>query len=276
MNDNESRGNLYLFTGLILGLAVGLLISLVISPVEFVDIDPSAMGEAYRNEYRLLIAQAFQSDGNLQRARERLALLREADPARSLAMQAQQLVGEGASPADARALALLAAALTNPQGIAFTPQPSPTLPPGEEAQTTREVGQAIFTPTPPLPTRTPVPTFTPRPTATPMRALDAPFVLESRQDVCDGSLPAGRLVIEVFDRDGNPMAGVPVQVVWGQNQTSLFYTGLAPEISPGYADFQMEAGVVYTLRVGAVSDTLNDLSVPACGGGVRVVFREGR
>lgn len=276
MNDEEPRGNLYLLTGLVLGLAVGLLISLVLSPVKFVDIDPSAMGEAYRNEYRLLIAQAFQSDGNLQRAQDRLALLREEDPARLLAMQAQQMVGEGASPADARALALLAAALTNPQSVVFTPQPSPTLPAGEDHQPTPEVGQAVFTPTPPLPTRTPQPTFTPRPTATPPRALDAPFVLDSRQDVCDGSLPAGRLAIEVLDRDGNPLAGVPVQVVWGQNQSSLFYTGLAPEISLGYADFQMEAGVVYTLRVGTVSETLTDLAIPACGGGVRVVFREGR
>ena len=37
---NESRGNLYLLTGLVIGLAAGLLFAWVISPVKYVDIEP--------------------------------------------------------------------------------------------------------------------------------------------------------------------------------------------------------------------------------------------
>lgn len=282
MNE-ERRGHWYLLTGLALGLAVGLIISLVLSPVRYIDAEPAALAERYKNEFRQWVALAYQADGNLPRASERLKLLQDADPRRELAAQAQRALGEGGSPDDARALAALAAALSGMEQVAVSTPDSgeqPTLPPpaGTElppAEATRLAEAAVQTPTPPPPTPTPRATFTPRPSATPPRVLDAPFVLTSREEVCDGSLPEGRLVVLVFGRDGNPLAGVPVLVLWGEGRSSLFYTGLAPEISPGYADFQMEPGVSYTLRVGEASEAVGGLAVPACGGAWRVEFTEG-
>lgn len=287
----ERRGHWYLLTGALIGLAAGLLISLVLSPLSYTDSDPSALREVSKNEMRQLIALAYQANGNLPRAQSRLSLLQDADPNRELAAQAQRILGEGGSPDEARALAALAAALSGsaqPEpgaqaeaDLTTTPPDGaqPTAPPSEgetpPAVGTEIAGEAVQTATPPRPTSTPRPTFTPRPTSTPPRVLDAPFSLTNQVQICDGSLPAGRLAVQVSGRDGQPLAGVPVQVTWGDGQSSTFYTGLAPEISPGYADFQMQPGVTYTLKVGEASEAVTDLSVPSCGGGWQVEFQEG-
>ncbi len=258
----------------------------MISPVTYEDTDPSALAEVYKSEFRQLAALAYRADGNLLRARDRVALLGDADPNRELAAQAQRMLGEGGSPDDARALAALAASLSGAESSGALPtqeqvsagQSSPT--PGSAGAPTSAGGTAIAnagvqTATPPRPTATPRPTFTPRPTATPPRVLDAPFTLTNQVQICDGSLPAGRLAVLVSGRDGQPLAGVPLLVTWGDGQSSTFYTGLAPEISPGYADFQMQPGVTFTLKVGEASEALSGLSVPSCGGGWRVEFKEG-
>ncbi len=283
MNE-ERRGHWYLLTGLVIGLAVGLLVSLLLSPVSYVDSEPSALTESLRNDYRQLIALAYQANGNIPRAQERLALLRDADPNRALAAQAQRMLGD--SPDDARALAMLAAALSGFEApiAQATPQDGASEPTGAAPQATGEVSPAeatrlanaaVQTPTAQRPTNTPRPTFTPRPTSTPPRVLDAPFRMTNQVQVCDGSLPAGRLAVLVTGRDGAPLAGVPILVTWGEGESSIFYTGLAPEISPGYADFQMSPGVSYTLKVGEASEAVGGLSVPSCGGGWRVEFEEG-
>jgi hypothetical protein len=94
--------------------------------------------------------------------------------------------------------------------------------------------------------------------------------------VCDASLPAGLVAIQVNDRDGNPLPGVPILVTWGEGQSSTFYTGLAPDVNPGYADFQMDADVTYALKVGEASDPVTNLGAPACAGGAwRFEFQEG-
>ncbi len=284
MNE-ERRGHWYLLTGLLIGLAAGLLISLVISPLRYADSDPSALNEVAKNQFRQLVALAFQANGNIPRAQGRLSLLRDADPNRELAAQAQRILGEGGSPDEARALAALASALSGsqsagpvqPSGANATPTAGadPGQPTAPAITLTLVTGEAIQTATPPRPTATPRPTFTPRPTATPPRVLDAPFTLTNQVQICDGSLPAGRLAVLVTGKDGQPLAGVPVLVTWGEGQTSTFYTGLAPEISPGYADFQMQPGITYTLKVGEASEAVTGLEVPSCGGGWRVEFTEG-
>jgi len=119
-----------------------------------------------------------------------------------------------------------------------------------------------------------VPTFTPRPTATPLRVLDAPFIVMSKKEVCDRTVQPGLLQILVTDADGQPLPGVKIQVTWREGE-NFFYTGLAPDISPGYADFMMQEGFTYSLRVGEASETTKDLDIPACGGGWVIEVQEG-
>jgi hypothetical protein len=73
------------------------------------------------------------------------------------------------------------------------------------------------------------------------------------------------LQLEVTGEDGRPLPGVRVQVT-SQDGTETFFTGLAPEISAGYADFQMTTGILYSLEVGDASEPLDGLkSSSTCG-----------
>lgn len=311
MNE-EPRGNWYLLTGLILGIVAGLALSLYFFPVRFTDSDPSALRDDYRSTYRRLIAEAYRADGNLPRAQARLALLKDDDPTRALAAQAQRVLADGGSPDDARPLAQLAAALnsapgetipsTPPPEIAGTGTPSvgggtppeqssgtpaaltagpgeatATLPPGGATAgptATLAPGDAVMTATVAVPSATPRPTFTPRPSATPLQVSAAPFTLAHQSQVCDSSLPPAVIAVEVRDKNGAPLAGVSIQVAWDGGQDT-FFTGLAPEISPGYADFSMTQGVSYTLRVGEAGAPVSGLTIPACGGAWKLEFQEG-
>ena len=62
-----------------------------------------------------------------------------------------------------------------------------------------------------------------------------------------------------------------------------FYTGLALEINPGYADFQMTPDIVYAVRAGDNGEVVSGLAVQDCSlpegggsflGGVKVIFTQ--
>ncbi|MRR32078.1 hypothetical protein EG834_17510, partial [bacterium] len=57
---NESRGPWYLFSGLIIGLVLGIFYAWVISPVQYVDTTPESMRPEFKDQYRSLVAQAYQ------------------------------------------------------------------------------------------------------------------------------------------------------------------------------------------------------------------------
>ena len=84
---DERRGPWYLITGIILGAAVGLLYAWVISPVRYMETAPFSLRTEYKDDYRSAIAAAYAADGDLGRARARLALLHDSDPAQALAAQ---------------------------------------------------------------------------------------------------------------------------------------------------------------------------------------------
>ena len=141
---------------------------------------------------------------------------------------------------------------------------------------TIDLGEAVRTPTPEIPpTETPRPTFTPRPSATPPRVLDAPFSLVSRTEVCDGRLPAAHIAVRTpairranlspGSRSTSPGTAVPTR------STPV----LVPEIGLGYADYQMQPDLTYSLRAGNAGDLVSDLSIPACGGAWLLEFQEG-
>ena len=107
----ERRGPWYLITGLILGAVLGLLYSWVISPVKYVDTAPLSLRSDFKDTYRKMIAVAYASNKDIGRARGRLVVLNDPDSARLMAAQAQRILAEGGLSSEARALALLAAAL---------------------------------------------------------------------------------------------------------------------------------------------------------------------
>jgi hypothetical protein len=106
----QTRGSLYLLTGLLLGIALGLIYAWVIHPVAIMDTQPKSLQASYKDQYRAQIASAFVSTGDLVRARARLELLGDENPHQSVVDQAEQMAAMGET-AEVTALRLLATAL---------------------------------------------------------------------------------------------------------------------------------------------------------------------
>lgn len=284
---NERRGPWYLLTGLIFGIALGLVYAWLISPVSYEDTPPIALRADYKDQYRTLIALAYASNGDLGRARARLSLLGPDEPGPLVANQALRAAAEGRPPSEVQALALLAEALGSPVEIvaptasptptalpSSTPSPTPTLAftptPPEPAPETVEIDPAATESTPSGNALPQTPAFTPRPALTPTQTPGAPFVLRDREALCDPSLPDPLIQVFVFDASEQPVPGAAVNISWPGGQ-ERFFTGLKPEISPGYADYQMDPETVYTLRLGDGGQTISDLQAQVCSspGGAR-------
>jgi hypothetical protein len=111
----QTRGSLYLLTGLILGIALGLVYAWVIHPSGIVDTTPDRLQDSAKDQYRAQIAIAFVSTGDLVRARSRLELLGDEGPYQSVLEQAERMAVKGET-AEVTALRLLAIALQqNPE-----------------------------------------------------------------------------------------------------------------------------------------------------------------
>ncbi|NPA07045.1 MAG: hypothetical protein GXO54_06560 [Chloroflexi bacterium] len=254
------RGHAYLLTGLVLGFGLGLFIAWVVLPVRYVDTTPAHLRPDFKAAYRTLIALAYLGNPDLVRARARLALLQDDNPAQALAEQAQRGLAEGRLVYEVEALGRLAADLQAGPAVAAVPSPQPT-----RAAT---VTVTPFAPTPTLvaviiPTATATPRPTPSlpphvPTPTPMPY----FRLFQKQLVCDPQHP-GLVRIEVYDARSDPVPGVAL-VVTGPQGDEVLYTGLKPDQGPGYADFVMEQGQTYRLQVRSGGDVVPDLRAIRC------------
>jgi len=106
----QSRGSLYLFTGLLLGIGLGLAFAWLVKPIELQDVHPNSLQTQYKDQYRELAALAFVSNGDLVRAKARLGLLGDDDPQRSVQEHLGRLAGQGET-SEVTALRLLLAAL---------------------------------------------------------------------------------------------------------------------------------------------------------------------
>ncbi|HEY9077590.1 MAG TPA: hypothetical protein VIO61_13740 [Anaerolineaceae bacterium] len=285
---NENRGNWYLLTAMFLGLAVGLVYAYLVAPVRYIDTAPYSLNPKAKDVYRLLIAQAYEASGNLDRARQRLALLGDPDPAQALSLQAQRVIADGGAGADVRSLGLLSAALlapvpparqqpgsvmqSSPVPLTVTStvssrQPAPTVDPAKAVQTATVAPSKTPLPSPTItltPTMSPVPSFTLRPTFTSV-AGNTTFILKDKEarKICDPGVNEGLIQVQVNGVNGKPLAGVRIVVSWKEGEDT-FYTGFIPEINPGYGDYVMEAGKVYSIRVGENSDIASNLAPHVC------------
>jgi hypothetical protein len=240
---NERKGPWYLLTGLVIGLLFGLLYTWVVNPARLVDTSPDYLAPAFKEHYRSMIALAYESSGDLGRARGRLGLLKDDDPAGELSAQAQRILAQGGSPQEARALAALASAM----GVQVPAGPVPVVI-GEEAGTPQPAEATLATPTLAV-------------TLTPGANANAAFVLKKQDPLCD-ALTEGLLQIDVVDASGRPVPGVRIIIRWAGGEET-FATGLNPTISPGYADYVLQPGVQYSLQAGT-GETVPDLTTQPC------------
>ncbi|MBI5953824.1 MAG: hypothetical protein HY865_19390 [Chloroflexi bacterium] len=278
---------LLLLFGLFAGLGLGLLYSWRISPVTYVDAEPSILRADFKDQYRIVIAAAYVSTHDLPRARARLELLKDPDPVGELSAQAQRMMANGEPDQNVQPLAQLAADLG--QGHASSALPTVTVTkvafigtpftaiantPGLETPTAEELGEpATETLAPPVISTLPfdqtplapqqLSTVTPRPTFTATAGIDTPFALVGQETVCDPNLEPGLLQFSLTDSRRDQVSGVQIIVTWDKGEDN-FFTGFKPEVGDGYADFIMEAGTVYSIRVVDGGSFVPNISAPTC------------
>jgi protocatechuate 3,4-dioxygenase beta subunit len=283
---SERRGPLYLLTGLLLGILAGVLISRIILPVRYTDTEPSTLSTDQREAYRSLVARAYLAEADVNRARSRLALLQDAAMVEPLIAQAQAALAFPDQQANARAMALLAAALSK-AGISITPMPGIVTPMAAMATTpvplwtaTSSASQAVTTTTQTATLSVPSDTPLPLASATPLPTQGSPYQLASKAEVCSpGAAPLMQIFVQ--DAQSQPVSGVKIEITLVNSAPAYFYTGLYPEINPGYADYLMTRGAVYSLRVGEGGQLVTGLQAPVCSaggssytGGLKLVFKQ--
>ncbi|MCK4741772.1 MAG: hypothetical protein KAS80_05775 [Anaerolineales bacterium] len=236
-----------LIIGLLLGITAGLFYSWTINPVEYIDSSPDSLREDFKSDYITLIASAYAATGDADRARARLTWVQITDPASTLGRLAQSGLADGRPDAEVRALAQLAAMLgERPLPLIASPTPR---------------GAATTTPVPPSPTATPA--ATPSPTTSPTATASAPFSLSTKEKICNPALQEAQIQILVLDAAGHGVPGVKALVVWDTGQ-DIFFTGLKPELGPGFADFTMQEGVTYSLQLSQGDGLETGVTVESC------------
>ncbi|MFC2037324.1 hypothetical protein ACFLYD_05055, partial [Chloroflexota bacterium] len=170
--------------GLVVGLGLGLLFGWAVwssrANATFADLQTSD-----KEEYIILVGEAYAFDGDLEKAEARLARLEVPNPGMWIVDLTERCIAEGCDEADIQGLATLAYGLGihTPQMVAYlaTPTPLPTSTP-LPTPTPRPTEPATPTPIPPTdtpipPTDTPIPptnTPLPLPTDTPLPLTDTP------------------------------------------------------------------------------------------------------
>jgi hypothetical protein len=230
-----------LFGGAAIGFALGLMLTWVIWPVQYDNTDPVDLRPEHKEDYIVLVGASYAVDGDLARAKARLAVLEEKDIGSVIAKLAERYLREGRSVEETRSLAKLADVLgvrTSAMLVYIaTPTPLPTFTP--------EGPSVALGPPPPM-----VPTFTP-PAATGLPGAttmpEAVFDLSEKRRFCE-SQGGGRILVYVKDEEGQGLRNVRIAISWPEGEDE-FFTGLKPEEDPGYADFAMQQGMVYNLTV---------------------------
>lgn len=275
---------------MLVGFGTGLLFAWVISPIRYIDTNPSTLRADFKDQFRIAIAASYASDNNLDRAKARLALLGDSNPVEVLTAQAQRMLGAGESFNVIEDVAHLASDLqTGVAAILPTSTSSPI--PDLMSNSQTAVLPVPLTTTPIAATETPtlepaVPTViletpTSRPTKTPIPTAGSPFQLTSQDQVCNPNLTDGLMQITVLDNHRHQMPGIEITIS-GNDVEEHIFTGFKPEIGDGYADYIMQPGLSYSVRVAQPGSLVPNLSAPACPdsngqtytGGLKLTFQQ--
>jgi hypothetical protein len=102
------KAALLALVGLAIGIGLGLLIGWRLWPVDYTNTAPHQLRQDYRDDYVLMIAAAYQIEGSLDAAVERLTPLDPETPSRPVTDLAEQLITANGNPQDIEVLIRLA------------------------------------------------------------------------------------------------------------------------------------------------------------------------
>lgn len=259
-----------LLIGLILGIGGSLYYAWNLAPIQEFDTEPWQLNAATKDQYVVAIALSYARDNDIGKAINRLVALQlPGDPIQAVADAACRLATTGYVNSTGGLNAVRSMMrFYQLQGRAGCADQLISSQAGQGGVVTIEVPTSTPTLTPPA-SKTPTPVSA-LPTSTPL-ALIIPsaqpqndFILAGVSTNC-GTDISGLIMVEVYEADastGSP--GQEIRVRWDGGE-SRFFTGLKPERSRGYADFQMEAGKDYILDMPGHADPLSQpLSAVAC------------
>jgi len=274
---------------IVIGFSLGLLYAWVISPIRYIDTTPNTLRADFKDQFRIAIAASYASTHDLGRAKARLALLGDADTSQALTAQSQRMLAAGEAREDVQQVAQLATNLIT--GLAqFQPSATVqatvsqvTVPPLTAATAAGTNTPTVIPVESPTLESTPAIIFTPtaRPTHTPVPTPGAPYVPVAQDTVCNSNLTEGLMQISVVDKHNHQIPGAEIIITWSGSEEHIF-TGLKPEIANGYADYIMQAGVSYSVRVGESGTPASNLTAPSCTdsggqtftGGLHLIFQQ--
>jgi hypothetical protein len=274
--------------GLLLGIGGGLFFTWNIAPIQEFDTEPWQLRADVKDQYVVAIALSYASDDDLGKAINRLVGLQlPGDPIQGVADTACRLATSGYVNSSSGLNAVRSMMrLYQLQGRAGCADSLISAEDGQpDAVVTIELPTPTVTLTPP-PSKTPTPEAAfPTPTSVLVVVPTVPpqndFTLIGVSTNC-GAAISGLITVEVYDSDGSTaIPGAEVRARWDTGE-SRFFTGLKPEQSPAYADFEMETGKDYLIDMPGHADPIQQpLSAVPCTAptgeraiiSYRVVFR---
>lgn len=260
---NEPQGFPWipLLVGVVIGAIGGVYYAWYLNPVNLANISPQQLTADDQQAYVMLVSEAYLQDSDLERARVRLSATGAHDLVELVVSQANTAYLSGAALHKVRALTILAKALGGDPLADMFPTAVPTS--AEEKPTATFEGIPSPTPSPIVPTATllPVrPTVTPTPVRIP---ADTRLKLIAKEPICRDNYPAGRIEVYVNDMGGDGIPAIKILIEWADQQAT-FFTGLKPEIDPGYADFQMAPNQIYTVTLVGLAEPVFGIDSHAC------------
>lgn len=218
---------------LAVGIAIGLVITWVLWPVQFTGAEPADLRQSYKDDYIRMISSAYQMDGDLTAARQRLSQLGLGNPTQTInRLITRQTTSTNTAELDA---------LTSlSQSLSVAGQTA-ALPASPGAGSTPQTIVVVTTPTEPIPV----------------------FALAQHTQLsCADQPETARLIFIVRDAAGRELPNVGIQIHWNGGDDTV-YTGLKPERGIGYADWDAAPGNYSVTILNAQSDTVSDLVIGA-------------
>ncbi len=229
---------------LVAGLAAGLVFAWGLTPVDYYNVALDSLQPEHKLVYMALIGDLYAVEDDLERAQVRLSELGVEPDGSTLAGSIEHYLDSGGRTEEVANLARLAQDLGSTGGVLLVFGATPKVTAPRITNTT---------PLPPTPSATPTPKLTFR-------------LVEQTATCAPAGQKTGKIIVRVRDVDGNGMAGVKVAASWTTGQ-DRFYTGLRPELGPGYADLQMDRGVEYEVSIAdAKSDVAGSLTSQLAAG----------
>ena len=111
MSEWAQRWGMWAAIGAVMGLALGFAAGWWLWPVQYTNTAPNVLRQDYHDDYVVMVATAYEVEGNLEQARERLKLLDPEEPAAPVIKLAERLLEVSGSAEDVTHLARLAWAL---------------------------------------------------------------------------------------------------------------------------------------------------------------------